>query len=126
MALSGRRRAGCKPLPDHFRDGDVGPGRTAVWLSNDDGQPGVRTLADGEFQRNLAEKRHAELVCLGPCSAVRKNVVSCLKYTRKMPAYPFLRPAFEANKDVALTMILNGLKAGLEIEGRNLSWGTPP
>lgn len=42
--------------------------------------------------------------------------------TSKMAAEPFMRPAFESNKYDALTMIIDGLRVGVETEAVKLSW----
>lgn len=38
------------------------------------------------------------------------------------PAKPFMRPAFEANKEKALTIIVDGIRAGVELEAAAMAW----
>lgn len=45
--------------------------------------------------------------------------------TSKMAAEPFMRPAYEANKNDALTIIVEGLRVGVESEAVKLAWRTP-
>jgi HK97 gp10 family phage protein len=68
---------------------------------------------------------------IGRRGATRKNDQDAFYWTfvefgtAKMAAHPFLRPAFEANKSVALTMIVRGIADGVEAEAKNVAWGKP-